>query len=87
MTNALDLVAPVDTLAMEFTRDFDAPVAALFRAHADTLDAGGSLHVPVLCTVANGEAPLPAHPWAKCPGCFKRQWCCCRTWCGRHCFG
>ena len=35
MTNALDLVAPVDTLAMEFTRDFDAPVAALFRAHAE----------------------------------------------------
>ncbi|MDT5327404.1 MAG: hypothetical protein QOF25_4556, partial [Mycobacterium sp.] len=25
MTNALNLVAPVDTLAMEFTRDFDAP--------------------------------------------------------------
>lgn len=62
-------------------------IVRLFRAHADTLDAGGSLHVPVLCTVANGEAPLPAHPWAKCPGCFKRQWCCCRTWCGRHCFG
>ena len=35
MTNALDLVAPVDTLAMEFTRDFDASVAALFRAHAE----------------------------------------------------
>lgn len=35
MTNALNLVAPVDTLAMEFTRDFDAPVAALFRAHAE----------------------------------------------------
>jgi uncharacterized protein YndB with AHSA1/START domain len=35
MTNALDLTAPVDTLAMEFTRDFDAPVHALFRAHAD----------------------------------------------------
>lgn len=35
MTNALDLVAPVDTLAMEFSRDFDAPVAALFRAHAE----------------------------------------------------
>lgn len=35
MTNALDLLAPVDTLAMEFTREFDAPVAALFRAHAD----------------------------------------------------
>ena len=26
MTNALDLTAPVDTLAMEFTREFDAPV-------------------------------------------------------------
>ena len=35
MTNALDLRAPVDTLAMEFTRDFDAPVTALFRAHAE----------------------------------------------------
>lgn len=35
MTNALKLVAPVDTLAMEFTRDFDAPIEALFRAHAD----------------------------------------------------
>ncbi|KUI33841.1 SRPBCC family protein [Mycobacterium sp. GA-2829] len=35
MTNALDLVAPVDTLAMDFTREFDAPVAALFRAHAE----------------------------------------------------
>lgn len=35
MTNALDLVAPVDTLAMDFTRDFYAPVEALFRAHAD----------------------------------------------------
>lgn len=35
MTNALDLRAPVDTLAMEFTRDFDAPVAALYRAHAE----------------------------------------------------
>lgn len=35
MTNELDLVAPVDTLAMEFTREFDAPVAALFRAHAE----------------------------------------------------
>ena len=35
MTNALDLTAPVDTLAMEYTREFDAPVAALFRAHAD----------------------------------------------------
>jgi uncharacterized protein YndB with AHSA1/START domain len=35
MTNALNLVAPVDTLAMDFTRDFDAPASALFRAHAD----------------------------------------------------
>jgi uncharacterized protein YndB with AHSA1/START domain len=35
MKNALSLVAPVDTLAMDFTRDFDAPVSALFRAHAD----------------------------------------------------
>jgi uncharacterized protein YndB with AHSA1/START domain len=35
MTNTLNLVAPVDTLAMDYTRDFDAPVAALFRAHAE----------------------------------------------------
>jgi len=35
MTNALDLNAPVDTLAMEFSREFDAPVAALYRAHAE----------------------------------------------------
>ena len=35
MMNALDLTAPVDTLAMEFTREFDAPVAALFRAHTE----------------------------------------------------
>ena len=35
MTNALDLTAPVDTLAMEFSRDFDAPVHALFRAHSE----------------------------------------------------
>jgi uncharacterized protein YndB with AHSA1/START domain len=35
MTNALDLVAPVDTLAMEYTRDFDAPVETVFRAHAE----------------------------------------------------
>ncbi|MBB2990421.1 uncharacterized protein YndB with AHSA1/START domain [Mycolicibacterium iranicum] len=35
MTNALDLNAPVDTLAMEFTRAFDAPVEALYRAHAE----------------------------------------------------
>jgi len=35
VTNPLNLAAPVDTLAMEFTRQFDAPVAALFRAHAE----------------------------------------------------
>lgn len=35
MTNALDLRIPVDTLAMEYTREFEAPVDALFRAHAD----------------------------------------------------
>jgi uncharacterized protein YndB with AHSA1/START domain len=35
MTNALNLIAPVDTLAMEFTREFDAPVQAVFRAHAE----------------------------------------------------
>ena len=35
MTNPLNLNAPVDTLAMELTRDFNAPVEALFRAHAD----------------------------------------------------
>lgn len=35
MTNALDLVAPVDTLAMDYVRDFDGPVDALFRAHSD----------------------------------------------------
>lgn len=35
MTNALDMNAPVDTLAMEYTREFDAPVPALFRAHAE----------------------------------------------------
>ena len=35
MTNALNLVAPVDTLAMDFTRKFDAPVQAVFRAHAE----------------------------------------------------
>jgi uncharacterized protein YndB with AHSA1/START domain len=35
MTNALNLQVPVDTLAMEFTRDFDAPVETLFRAHAE----------------------------------------------------
>ncbi|MET0900439.1 MAG: SRPBCC family protein [Mycobacterium sp.] len=35
MTNALNLVAPVDTLAMEYTREFDAPVAVVFRAHAE----------------------------------------------------
>ena len=31
----LNLNAPVDTLAMEFTREFDAPVELLFRAHAE----------------------------------------------------
>ncbi|HZA12445.1 SRPBCC family protein [Mycobacterium sp.] len=35
MTHPLNLRAPVDTLAMEFTREFDAPVAAVFRAHAE----------------------------------------------------
>jgi hypothetical protein len=30
MTNPLNLNAPVDTPAMEFTRDFDAPVEELF---------------------------------------------------------
>lgn len=35
MTKALNLNVPVDTLAMEFTREFDAPVVALFRAHAE----------------------------------------------------
>ncbi|CAN5453194.1 hypothetical protein BH09ACT8_BH09ACT8_01970 [soil metagenome] len=35
MTNALHLLAPVDILAMEFTREFDAPVPAVFRAHAE----------------------------------------------------
>jgi uncharacterized protein YndB with AHSA1/START domain len=35
MTTALSIQAPVDTLAMEFTREFDAPAAAVFRAHAD----------------------------------------------------
>jgi uncharacterized protein YndB with AHSA1/START domain len=34
MTHALNINAPVDTLAMEFTREFDAPVEAVFRAHA-----------------------------------------------------
>lgn len=33
--SSLHLTAPVDTLAMEFTRDFDAAVGALFAAHAD----------------------------------------------------
>ena len=35
MTNALNLNAPVDTLAMEFTREFDGPVDMVFRAHAE----------------------------------------------------
>jgi uncharacterized protein YndB with AHSA1/START domain len=35
MTNALNLIVPVDTLAMDFTREFAAPRDALFRAHAE----------------------------------------------------
>jgi uncharacterized protein YndB with AHSA1/START domain len=35
MTHALHIDAPVDTLAFEFTRDFDAPVNAVFRAYAE----------------------------------------------------
>lgn len=35
MTHALTINAPVDTLAMDYTREFDAPVAAVFRAHAE----------------------------------------------------
>ena len=35
MTTALSIQVPVDTLAIEFTREFDAPAAAVFRAHAD----------------------------------------------------
>ena len=35
MTHPLNIQAPVDTLAMNFTREFDAPVAAVFRAHAE----------------------------------------------------
>jgi uncharacterized protein YndB with AHSA1/START domain len=35
MTRALNINAPVDTLAMDFTREFAAPVEAVFRAHAD----------------------------------------------------
>jgi uncharacterized protein YndB with AHSA1/START domain len=35
MSNALDLTAPVDTLAMDFTREFEAPASLLFRAHAE----------------------------------------------------
>jgi uncharacterized protein YndB with AHSA1/START domain len=35
MTHALNIQAPVDELAMEYTREFDAPVAAVFRAHAE----------------------------------------------------
>lgn len=35
MTHALSIQAPVDTLAMDYTREFDAPVPAVFRAHAD----------------------------------------------------
>jgi uncharacterized protein YndB with AHSA1/START domain len=33
--NGLQLRAPVDTLAMEYTREFDAPAHAVFRAHAE----------------------------------------------------
>lgn len=35
MTHGLDITAPVDTLALEFTREFDAPVEEVFRAHAE----------------------------------------------------
>ena len=35
MTNALNLIAPVDTLAMDFTRDFASSKQSLFRAHAE----------------------------------------------------
>jgi uncharacterized protein YndB with AHSA1/START domain len=35
MTNVLKMNVPVDTLAMDFTREFAAPRNALFRAHAD----------------------------------------------------
>ncbi len=35
MTNALHMTVPVDTLAMDFTREFAAPREALFRAHAE----------------------------------------------------
>ena len=35
MTHALTINSPIDTLAMEFTREFDAPVRAVFRAHAE----------------------------------------------------
>lgn len=35
MTNSLDLTVGVDTLAIEYARVFDAPVAAVFRAHAE----------------------------------------------------
>ena len=35
MTNPLTLNVPVDTLAMELTREFNASAQALFRAPAD----------------------------------------------------
>ena len=35
MSNPLNLTAPVDTLAMEFTREFDAPREVVFRAWTD----------------------------------------------------
>jgi uncharacterized protein YndB with AHSA1/START domain len=35
MTHPLNIQVPIDTLAMEFSREFDAPVAAVFRAHAE----------------------------------------------------
>jgi uncharacterized protein YndB with AHSA1/START domain len=35
MTHPLNIQAPVDTLAITFTREFDAPVAAVFRAYAE----------------------------------------------------
>jgi uncharacterized protein YndB with AHSA1/START domain len=34
MTNALNMTV-VETLAMDFTREFAVPTEALFRAHAD----------------------------------------------------
>ena len=40
MTNPLNLNAPVDTLAMEFTRDFDAPFQLPGGIEATFLPAG-----------------------------------------------